>query len=368
MHQVADTVRNSLNFYRMQDSAETVERAVLTGPAVAIPGFAEALAAQLHLPVESAVVGDRRRASADAGRLTVAAGLALDDTRLRRPRHTMIGVTTAAGASLAGGLGLLLGSFLNVVAYRLPRGRVAVDARLALPRLRHADQAVRQRPGALVAAAARALPRVRRRRSPGAIRSSSSRRRCCMALTVVVLGADEDVWLGLAFVLLLVPVTVIDLDFRIIPNKLMIAGHGRRAGDPRADAARRRYPEHLIAAFAAGGFLLVAAIAYPAGHGHGRRQARVRHGPVPRAATSASRCSSRSSRARSSASRSWRARASRRAARRRSRSARSSPSAASSALLAGEPDRRLVPAHLRLIAPGARMGSRPLKWPLRGCR
>ena len=34
----------------------------------------------------------------------------------------MIGVTTAAGASLAGGLGLLIGSFLNVVAYRLPRG------------------------------------------------------------------------------------------------------------------------------------------------------------------------------------------------------------------------------------------------------
>ncbi len=34
----------------------------------------------------------------------------------------MIGVTTAAGASLAGFIGLLLGSFLNVVAYRLPRG------------------------------------------------------------------------------------------------------------------------------------------------------------------------------------------------------------------------------------------------------
>ena len=48
MHQLADTVRNSLNFYRMQESAETVERAVLTGPAVAIPGFAERLAEQLQ--------------------------------------------------------------------------------------------------------------------------------------------------------------------------------------------------------------------------------------------------------------------------------------------------------------------------------
>jgi type IV pilus assembly protein PilM len=79
VHQVADTVRNSLNFYRMQESAETVERAVLTGPAVAIRGFAEELAAQLHLPVESALVATDVE-GADSGRLTVAAGLALDDT------------------------------------------------------------------------------------------------------------------------------------------------------------------------------------------------------------------------------------------------------------------------------------------------
>ena len=79
VHQVADTVRNSLNFYRMQESAENVERAVLTGPAVAIAGFAEELAAQLRLPVESAVVATDAE-DADAGRLTVAAGLALADT------------------------------------------------------------------------------------------------------------------------------------------------------------------------------------------------------------------------------------------------------------------------------------------------
>jgi type IV pilus assembly protein PilM len=78
IHQVADTVRNSLNFYRMQDGAETVERAVLTGPAVAIPGFAERLAEQLRIPVESAVVASDVEGS-DSGRLTVAAGLAIDD-------------------------------------------------------------------------------------------------------------------------------------------------------------------------------------------------------------------------------------------------------------------------------------------------
>ena len=78
VHQVADTVRNSLNFYRMQDAAESVDRAVLTGPAVAIPGFAAALAEQLNMPVEAAVVASG--SDVDAGRLTVAAGLAVDDT------------------------------------------------------------------------------------------------------------------------------------------------------------------------------------------------------------------------------------------------------------------------------------------------
>jgi type IV pilus assembly protein PilM len=79
VHQVADTVRNSLNFYRMQDSAENVERAVLTGPAVAIPGFSDQLATQLNMPVEPAVVATEVE-GADSGRLTVAAGLALHDT------------------------------------------------------------------------------------------------------------------------------------------------------------------------------------------------------------------------------------------------------------------------------------------------
>ena len=80
VHQVADSVRNSLNFYRMQDSAESVDRAVLTGPAVLVPGFAERLGRELGLAVEPMLVDvDVDAQSADAGRLTVAAGLALVD-------------------------------------------------------------------------------------------------------------------------------------------------------------------------------------------------------------------------------------------------------------------------------------------------
>ena len=77
VHQLADTVRNSLNFYRMQESSENVEHGVMTGPAVAIPGFAERLSEQLKLPVAPAVVASKDE-GADLGRLTVAAGLAVD--------------------------------------------------------------------------------------------------------------------------------------------------------------------------------------------------------------------------------------------------------------------------------------------------
>ena len=63
----------------MQDSAENVERAVLTGSAVAIPGFADSLSKQLGIPVESAHVAGSAD-GVDLDRLTVAAGLALAET------------------------------------------------------------------------------------------------------------------------------------------------------------------------------------------------------------------------------------------------------------------------------------------------
>jgi type IV pilus assembly protein PilM len=77
VHQLADTVRNSLNFYRMQESAERVEQGMVTGGAVAIPGFVEALSELLRLELKPAVVGSDDD-GADLGRLTVAAGLAVE--------------------------------------------------------------------------------------------------------------------------------------------------------------------------------------------------------------------------------------------------------------------------------------------------
>jgi leader peptidase (prepilin peptidase)/N-methyltransferase len=87
-------------------------------------------------------------------------------------------------------------------------------------------------------------------------------------LVVLAKGLDEDAVLPLALVLLLVPVTLIDLDHRIIPNKLMVVGAVLAPAlllwvDPDALA------EHLIAGVAAGGFFLLAVLAYPRGMGVG---------------------------------------------------------------------------------------------------
>ena len=78
VHQLADAVRNSLNFYRMQQNAENVDRAVLTGPAVAIPGFCESLAAALGMSVEARTVAQTGEDAHDTTRLAVAAGLAVE--------------------------------------------------------------------------------------------------------------------------------------------------------------------------------------------------------------------------------------------------------------------------------------------------
>ena len=77
VHQIADTVRNSLNFYRTQESAEQVERAILCGAALDIPGFADRLGELLHMPVTAAAID--APGFEEPARLVVAAGLAVED-------------------------------------------------------------------------------------------------------------------------------------------------------------------------------------------------------------------------------------------------------------------------------------------------
>src|SRR5215211_4073326 len=176
-------------------------------------------------------------------------------------------MTLAYAAVLAGVFGLLLGSFLNVVAYRLPRGES-----LAFPGSHCPSCETPIRPWDNVPVLSWLWLKGRCRACRGSISARypvvEATTAALLVAVVLTKGADRDAWLGLAFVLLLVPVTLIDLDHRIIPNKLMLLGTVVSVGiilgtDPDS------LVEHLIAAAGAGGFLLVAALAYPAGMGMG---------------------------------------------------------------------------------------------------
>ena len=81
-------------------------------------------------------------------------------------------------------------------------------------------------------------------------------------------GSAATIALNVTFILLLVPIALIDVEHRIIPNKLTALGAVLAlaigtALDPSGEPAR------LIAGAAAGGALLLAALAYPGGMGMG---------------------------------------------------------------------------------------------------
>lgn len=88
VRRIADEVRNSLDFHRAQAGALATEHAILTGPAVAIPGFCDALGAATGLPVTAGVVEEARaggHGGVPANRLAIAAGLALEQAPARTP-------------------------------------------------------------------------------------------------------------------------------------------------------------------------------------------------------------------------------------------------------------------------------------------
>lgn len=79
---LAGEVRNSLDFYRAQDRSGEVSSIVLSGPALRIAGFAEALHNDLGLPVKCETVRsveDGPHAELSADHLAIAAGLAAEE-------------------------------------------------------------------------------------------------------------------------------------------------------------------------------------------------------------------------------------------------------------------------------------------------
>jgi type IV pilus assembly protein PilM len=79
---LATEVRASLEFHQSQTAgAGEIGRAVLTGVAASVPGFADALSQELAMPVEtrSVAASASLAATVDLGGMTVAAGLAVEE-------------------------------------------------------------------------------------------------------------------------------------------------------------------------------------------------------------------------------------------------------------------------------------------------
>jgi leader peptidase (prepilin peptidase) / N-methyltransferase len=164
-------------------------------------------------------------------------------------------------------LGAIVGSFLNVVIHRLPRGESLARPGSRCPscgapiapydnipvlswlllrgRCRHCDAPISPRYPAVELLTAAAF-----------------------AAVVAVRGFDDDLFLELPFVASLIALAGIDLDHKLLPNKIVypMAVYGLVAT---ALVDTDNLVEHLIAG--AGGFLFlfVAVLAYPRGMGMG---------------------------------------------------------------------------------------------------
>ena len=170
-------------------------------------------------------------------------------------------------ATFAGVLGAIVGSFLNVVAYRLPRHESLITPASHCP-----GCGTPVKPYDNIPVLSWLLLRGHCRACGAAI---SLRYPFVEALTgalcvgAVVSGASTaHVALHIALILLVVPAALIDLEHRVIPNKITALGAVVAlalglALDPSGE------PGRLIAAAAAGGFLLMAVLAYPGGMGMG---------------------------------------------------------------------------------------------------
>jgi type IV pilus assembly protein PilM len=82
VREIASEVRNSLDFHRSQGGGDEVSTVVLSGAALQIAGFADALQAELSVPVvvRTVALGDAGAAgSVSPERLAVAAGLAVEE-------------------------------------------------------------------------------------------------------------------------------------------------------------------------------------------------------------------------------------------------------------------------------------------------
>ena len=169
--------------------------------------------------------------------------------------------------AFAGVLGAVFGSFLNVVVHRLPRHESVVRPASRCPKCGASVKPYDNIPiisWLLLRGHCRSCGEPISPRYPAVEALTAA---LCVG-AVLVHDSAASIALSLGLILIVIPAALIDLEHRIIPNRLTLLGAIvaivlGTALDPAGE------PTRLIAGAAAGGFLLLAALAYPGGMGMG---------------------------------------------------------------------------------------------------
>jgi len=166
-------------------------------------------------------------------------------------------------------LGAVLGSFATALAHRMPRGENWVSERSRCP---NCDEMIGARDNIPIASWMILRGRCRNCGEPISPRYVLAELVLALLFvgTYLIVGDDEigELVLGLVLCFVLVTITLTDLDLRIIPNKIVLAGSVVAVA-----VAAITVPETLdtraIAALIAGGIMFLIAFAYPRGMGMG---------------------------------------------------------------------------------------------------
>ena len=164
-------------------------------------------------------------------------------------------------------MGAVIGSFLNVVIYRLPRHESLVSPPSRCPQC---ETPVKPYDNVPVVSWLVLRGRCRHCGAPISPRYPIVELLTALVFAAVVLarGFDDDLVLELPFVAALIALAGIDLDHKLLPNRIVypMAAYGVVAT---LLVDRGDLVEHLVAGAGAFAFLLAAALAYPRGMGMG---------------------------------------------------------------------------------------------------
>ncbi len=176
-------------------------------------------------------------------------------------------MSAAVAAAFYGLIGLLVGSFLNVVIHRVPLGESVVAPRSRCP---GCETPIAARDNLPVLSWLILRGHCRHCGAPISARYPLIEALTGLAFAAVALvtGAEGELALYLPFTALLIAVAAIDLEHRIVPNKLL-APAAVWAVVAWAVVDLSFLPEASIAGAGAFAFLLLAALAHPAGMGMG---------------------------------------------------------------------------------------------------